>query len=260
MRFIISIAVNFGYAYRLRRGIMKNLYKISSVIFEIEYNYKLSFVILEPYLYTGSESPSEFISVTPEDIEYELSVAETSEPAIIETGCILRKYAEICLTKYNSLIFHASAIKYNDGAYLFTAKSGTGKSTHTSLLKQLLGDKIEFINDDKPTVKFEKNGDIIVYGNPWCGKHLRGRNISAKLKGIIKLERGDENSITPISEVEMLPVLFEQSYKPKNLNDNAVLLDYFFKMLKGAKLYKLVCNKDISSAECTYKNVLSKED
>ena len=237
---------------------MKRVFKISDIIFEIEYNYKLTDVIFEPYIYNGDEEIAEYISVTKEDKEYELTLAETQEPAIIETSCILRRYAEICLTKYNTLVFHASAVKYNGGAYLFTAKSGTGKSTHTLLLKELLGDKLEFINDDKPTIKFCDNGEIIVYGNPWCGKHMRGGNISAPLKGIIKVERGKDNSVSELSELEGLPILFEQSYKPKNAELSGVLLDYYFKLLKGAKLYKLTCNKDISSAKCTFENILSK--
>jgi hypothetical protein len=237
---------------------MKKVFKVSSVIFEIEYHYKLTDVIFEPYAYQGSEEVNEFIFVTEEDKQYELSLSETTEPAIIEVSCILRKYAEICLEKYSALVFHASAVKYNGGAYLFTAVSGTGKSTHTTLLKELLGDKLEYINDDKPTLKFLKSGEIIVYGNPWCGKHMRGNNISAPLKGIIKLERGSDNSVLEISELEMLPILFEQSYKPKNAKLSATLLDYFTKLLKGVKLYKLTCNKDISAAECSFKNILSK--
>ena len=257
MRFIISIAVILAMLL-VFRGIMKKVFKVSGIIFEIEYNYKLADVIFEPYTYNGSENVEEFITVTKEDKAYELSVSETSEPAIIEVGCILRKYAEICFTKHSALVFHASAIKYNGGAYLFTATSGTGKSTHTLLLKELLKDKVEFINDDKPTIKFDSSGEITVYGNPWCGKHMRGGNISAPLKGIIKLERGKENSVTKVSELEMLPILFEQSYKSKNLNNSAILLDYFTKLLKGVKLYKLTCNKDISAAECTFNNILSK--
>ncbi len=237
---------------------MRKVFKVSGIIFEIEYFYKLTDVIFEPYTYNGNEQVQEFISITEEDKTYELSISETTEPAIIETGCILRKYAEICLTKYDALVFHASSVKYNGGAYLFTASSGTGKSTHVTLLKELLGDKIEFINDDKPTIKFEKNGEIIVYGNPWCGKHMRGSNISAPLKGIIKLERGEENFVCEISKMEMLSVLYGQSYIPKNKKDAELLFDYYTKILKSTKLYKLTCNKDISAAECTFKNILSK--
>lgn len=236
---------------------MKKVFKVSDIIFEIEYFYKLTDVIFTPYEYNGNEKPMEYISITQEDKAYELTISETTEPAIIETGCILRKYAEICLTKYNSLVFHASAIKYKGEAYLFTAKSGTGKSTHTALLKQLLGDDIEFINDDKPTLRFNQDGSIIVYGNPWCGKHLRGNNISAPLKAVIKLERGIENVVTPITETEMLVTLFEQSYKPKCVKDTGVLLDYFNKILNGAKLYKLTCNKEISAPKCTFENILN---
>ena len=236
---------------------MKRVFKISDIIFEIEYKYRLANELLKEYLYEGETQPTEFISITDSDIEFEKQHAETFEPAVLEMGAILRKYAEICITKHKGLIFHASAIKYNDGAYLFTAHSGTGKSTHTSLLKELLGDKVEFINDDKPTLKFTDNG-VIVYGNPWCGKHLRGNNLSAPLKAIIKIERGENNKVESISPNNMLPTLFEQSYKSNKSENAGMLLEYFFTLLNGVKLYKLTCNKDISAAKLSFSEILSK--
>lgn len=60
---------------------------------------------------------------------------------------------------------HSSAIKYNDKCYLFSADSGVGKSTHTSLWHKVYGDKVQIINDDKPIIRLENN-KLIVYGSP----------------------------------------------------------------------------------------------
>ena len=75
---------------------MKRVFKISDIIFEIEYKYRLANELLKEYLYEGETQPTEFISITDSDIEFEKQHAETFEPAVLEMGAILRKYAEIC--------------------------------------------------------------------------------------------------------------------------------------------------------------------
>ncbi len=236
---------------------MKNVYKICDIVFEIEYNYKLIEELFKQYLYSGTEKVDECISITQEEFNYEKGLTSRIQPALIESSCILRKFAEICLSRYQTLLFHASAIKYDGGAYLFTAQSGTGKSTHARLLKEYLGDKIEYINDDKPTIKFDHEVPM-VYGNPWCGKHMLGGNISAPLKAIVKVVRSEINSCIEISAEDMLKTLFEQVYKPKDVTLFPLILNYLSQINKSTKFYQLNCNKDLSSAECTYKNILCK--
>lgn len=236
---------------------MKNVYKISDILFEIEYYYKLTDALFKPYLYSGSDKVSEFISVSNEDIDLERNLSSATEPAFLEYSCILRKFAKICLTKYQTLLFHASAIKYKGGAYLFTAQSGTGKSTHTRLLKEFLGDEVEYINDDKPTIRFDKQPPV-VYGNPWCGKHILGGNVSAPLKAVVKVVRSDSNSAFEISAESMLKTLIEQVYKPNDNSHLPLLLNYISKINKSTKFYQLNCNTDVSSAKCSYENILSK--
>ena len=82
-----------------------------------------------------------------------------------------------------------------DGAaYLFTAPSGTGKSTHTRLWREVFGDRVWMINDDKPMLRISENL-VTAYGTPWNGKHHISRNASAPLKAIVQLNRGKENII-----------------------------------------------------------------
>lgn len=57
--------------------------------------------------------------------------------AYLETLAVQRKITER-LIDHDTLLFHGSAIAVDDSCYLFTAKSGTGKSTHTRLWRQLL--------------------------------------------------------------------------------------------------------------------------
>ena len=59
------------------------------------------------------------------------------------------------LLDFNGMLLHASAVMVDGKAYLFTAPSGTGKSTHTRLWLQQFGERAAILNDDKPALRFE---------------------------------------------------------------------------------------------------------
>ena len=61
----------------------------------------------------------------------------------METLAVYRKMAD-----YDTVLLHGSAIAVDDEGYFFTAKSGTGKSTHARLWREMLGDRAVMINDD----------------------------------------------------------------------------------------------------------------
>ncbi len=97
----------------------------------------------------------------------------------------------------NTLLMHASAIRQGKWGYAFTAKSGTGKSTHTSLwIENIPG--CDLINDDNPVIRII-NGEAYIYGSPWSGKTPCYRNIKTRLGAIIKIERASENRIAKLT-------------------------------------------------------------
>ncbi|WP_455057428.1 hypothetical protein [Jutongia sp.] len=129
------------------------------------------------------------IQTSSEDIEYERkrSVREADQTgqeaeytdAYLETLAVYRKIAE-WMPMHDTLLFHGSVIAVDGKAYLFTAKSGTGKSTHTRLWREYFGERAVMINDDKPLLKITQDG-VYAYGTPWNGKHRLSTNISAPL-------------------------------------------------------------------------------
>lgn len=101
---------------------------------------------------------------------------------------------------YNTLLIHASLVRCNDYGYAFIAKSGTGKSTHTSLwLKHIK--ECDLMNDDNPIIRIT-NGTPYIYGSPWSGKTPCYRNIKAKLGAITQIDRASENSIGQLLPTE----------------------------------------------------------
>ena len=96
---------------------------------------------------------------------------------------------------YMTLEMHASVIGNGGKGYLFLGKSGTGKSTHSSLwLKYIEGS--ELMNDDNPVVRVGEDGVARVYGSPWSGKTPCYRNVSAPVGAIVRIRQAKHNTIT----------------------------------------------------------------
>ena len=67
------------------------------------------------------------------------------------------------------LEMHSSVVVNGGRGYLFLGKSGTGKSTHSSLwLKHIPGTML--LNDDNPILRLMPDGTARVFGSPWSGK------------------------------------------------------------------------------------------
>ena len=152
---------------------------------------------------------------------------------------------------YGTFLFHGSCVAVDGQGYLFTAKSGTGKSTHTRLWREYLGDKAVMVNDDKPLLSVLESG-VIVHGTPYNGKHKLGSNISVPLKAICILERAEENHIERITKAQAYAMLLQQVYRPQDSAQMAKTLQLIDKAAERTELYRLGCNMDISAAETAY--------
>ena len=139
--------------------------------------------------------------------------ADASKP-YLETLTVYRKIATAFLER-SVLLMHGSVVAVDGEAYMFTALSGTGKSTHVRLWRKLFGDRAVMVNDDKPLVRI--GGErAIVYGTPWDGKHHLSNNIAVPLKAIVVLRRGLENEIHPLTVQEAFPTLLQQSFRTED--------------------------------------------
>lgn len=154
----------------------------------------------------------------------------------------------------NVLLMHGSALCMDGLAYIFTAKSGTGKSTHTRLWRETFGDRVWMINDDKPLLKISETG-ATVYGTPWDGKHHLSRNACAPLKAIVKLERDTFTHIEPMTKMEAFPMLLTQTFAS---NDSAVMvrmMELEKQLLDTVDFYALGCNMDPGAAKVAWEGM-----
>lgn len=211
--------------------------------------------------YLTDAPPSLSVEITPSDIAFEKeksrreAICEGRAPfdysdAYLETLAVYRKIAA-GLLEHDTLLFHGSVVAVDGAAYLFTAKSGTGKSTHTRLWQKQFGTRAIMVNDDKPLLRLDEQG-VTAYGTPWDGKHHRSANIACPLKAICILSRGEVNRIQPIDKKAALPMLCQQSYRPADPLALRKTLSLVDRLGSSVRLYHLRCNMEPEAAQVAY--------
>jgi len=166
---------------------------------------------------------------------------------------------EFCkkLLELGGFMLHSSAVAYENKAYLFSAASGTGKSTHTEIWQKVFGaDKAVIINDDKPVIRLSED-DFYVYGTPWSGKSDKNLNIKVPLQGICFLERSKTNQIERISSKEALMLILNQTVRPPKADIMDKLLLVLDGLLKKVPVYRLGCNMEDEAAIVSYEGMKS---
>ena len=237
-------------------------YKMADRIIAVSSIYERVHTYCQDYKCEGE--PDYSVTISQSDIEFERKKSESEfafegkkmpnfSDAELETTAVYRKIAEIMPT-YDTIVFHGSVIAVDGEAFLFTAKSGTGKSTHTRLWRELFGDRAVMINDDKPLLKITENS-VIAYGSPYNGKHHLGCNMSAPLKGICILKRGQENTISQISKAQAYPMLMQQVYRPKDGMQLAKVLKLIDRLSQNTGLFELHCNMEPEAAKAAYEGM-----
>jgi hypothetical protein len=203
--------------------------------------------------YETGEEPQYEIAVTKEDVEREIQEDENFPYGYLETLAFYRKFCRQALME-NVILFHSSVVAVDDKAYLFTAPSGTGKSTHTALWRKVFGERAVMINDDKPLIRFQEDG-IWVYGTPWDGKHRISTNTRAKVRAICILERGESNRIWEESFFDAYPVILNQTYRPDDEDGMAKTLELVNVLMTKIKIYRMSCTISEDAAKMAYETM-----
>lgn len=149
------------------------------------------------------------------------------------------------LLQYDGFQLHASSVILGGHAYLFSAPSGTGKSTHTEKWVRLFGAR--YLNDDKPALRL-KDGRWMAYGTPWSGKHDLSHPEKAPLGAIAFLCRGTENAIRRLEPQEAIPYYISQLPRVISgelMERQLTLLD---QLLQDVPVYLLTCRNDDEAA------------
>ena len=202
-----------------------------------------------------SDAPVDFsVATTQADIDYERSRAEHPgyPDSYLEELAVYRKISEK-MPYYDTILFHGSVVAVDGAAYLFTAASGTGKSTHVALWRKYFGERAVMVNDDKPLLHI---GDVVTaYGTPYDGKHKLSNRIAVPLKAICILTRASGNSIVPVTKDEAYTMLLQQAYRPNDVFALQKTLALIDKMAGKVELYRLGCNMELEAAKVAYEGM-----
>ena len=180
-----------------------NVYKIADLYIGIKTRFDFTKEYINEYKVEDKE-PLFTVAITDEQLEFEKNISpeEVPEP-YYELTAILRAICNTILERYNGFFFHCSCFEFEGNAYIFTAKSGTGKSTHTRLWRKVFGDKVTMINDDKPIIRL-LNDKFFVFGTPWNGKHSISNNIKAPIKAVFYLHQAKENKVEKCEPIDAI--------------------------------------------------------
>ena len=205
---------------------------------EVNCNYPYTKRFCEEYL---SDDRADFaISVSEEEIDEEIAVSEYNpQRGYAESICVYRNIAKR-LPLYDRLVFHGAVISYGGRGFLFTAPSGTGKTTHIRLWKKYL-DGVEIVNGDKPVLQIEE-GRATAWSTPYAGKEGYQNHSSIKLDAICIIHRGKENRIRRITTGEALIELMHQVYISPEEESAVRTLELLDKLFRAVPLYILECD------------------
>ncbi len=143
------------------------------------------------------------------------------------------------VVKHNCINIHSSSIAYNNNGILFSAPSGTGKSTHTGLWKKCYPETV-VINDDLPLITV--GDEIMISGTPWCGTSGINHNMTVPLKAVVFLRRGEENSIERVNAAMSMRYLIDEVFKTPVAETASKQLDLIGEILGRVPAYILKCN------------------
>ena len=199
---------------------------------EVECKNRREYAKCKPYL-CAFETPDIVVRASQEEIKARQAkseimigrpITDVDEIDGIESQIIYEKIVEQ-LIRYDIFLMHGSVVALDDNAYMFTAPSGTGKTTRTQLWLQEYPSSI-IVNGDKPLIRIAEN-EVLACGTPWCGKEGWNTNVMIPLRAVFLLERvsdSEQSAIEEISFKSALPILLGQTYCPAGLNKVSTLI------------------------------------
>ena len=229
---------------------MMKSYKICDLVVNMDLKYSMIRDRAEKYIIEKSDSPDVIIESDEDSISRIKEIAphlSKAECEVIHTTSMFYRR----LLSYDGFMLHSSAVCVDNKAYLFSANSGTGKSTHTTQWLKLFGDKAYIINDDKPALKIE-NGNVYVYGTPWSGKSDLNLNVRVPLQGICVLERSEKNFIEPLDKGVAVYKLMNQTLRPPFEAHMDKLLSLLDIVITKTPIWRMGCNISTEAAQMAY--------
>lgn len=162
---------------------------------------------------------------------------------------------EKLMLKYDALILHSAYMERNGEAILFSAPSGTGKSTQADLWERYRGTRT--INGDRSLLVREEDG-WHAYGWPVCGSSGICSNEELPIRTIVMLHQAKENSIERLRGAALFQKLVSQvTINMWNTESQIKTFDLIEQLVKDVVVYELGCDISLGAVECLERELIS---
>lgn len=226
------------------------LISVAGLIVDIEPEYDMLLSRLLPFRCDKSTKADIVIHLGKEFFlqkQKKLSHLTAEECEYIYTGEAF--YRELIM--HDGFLLHASAVALDGEAFLFSARSGIGKSTHTHLWLDYFKDRAKIINDDKPAIRLI-DGKIFACGTPWSGKTDESINEQIPLKAIAYIIRSKENHISKATPQNAIKHILDQTLRPNGRDSMQKLLTLLDKLLSNISVFELHCDISEEAVRVAY--------
>lgn len=232
---------------------------LANMIIHIQGVYDTLREYCKEYITTEKKIEDFSITVTSEEIQNERESNEYDQKSdnYIEIIMTLLKIADE-LPDRNKFLMHGALVAWKRAGYIFTAPSGTGKTTHVRLWEKYLESDAEIINGDKPILEV-KEDEIVAYGTPWAGKERLQKNTCVPVRGICFLRQSEINTIHRLSKKEALLLLLPQIYIMSDSQKAGKTLELFSEVLERIPIYEFRCNISEQAVKCSF-DILTAEN
>ena len=214
-------------------------YSIAGITIEMNPKYERTTKQAKPYLIDTLVEPAFKLELSIDKINelkknYDYLTLEDIE--YIFLGQLFYKY----ILQHDGILLHSSCVVKDNKAYLFSAPSGTGKSTHTTLWLEEFSDAY-ILNDDKPAIIYKDN-TLYAAGTPFSGKHDISRNLLVPIGGICFLERSETNWIKEIDKKQAIFEILNQTERVPYEEDMNLILNHISNIVNNITIHKMGCN------------------
>ena len=154
-----------------------------------------------------------------------------------------------------ALEMHSSVVMNDGKGFLFLGKSGTGKSTHSSLwIRHIPG--TELLNDDNPVLRLMPDGTVRVFGSPWSGKTPCYKTKDVPAHAIVSLKQAPYNKIERLSGIQSYATIMSSSSAFRPFKELADGWHSTIESIAGkVPCYQLECLPDKDAAELCCRTV-----
>ena len=143
----------------------------------------------------------------------------------------------------HALVLHSASIICQDQAILFTAPSGTGKSTHADLWHKIYPN-IRDINGDRTTLQYDGQ-NWLACGFPIFGSSYICEQLACPIRAIIILEQCPHNYIEQLSSIQKISLLYSQITVP-SFSEICVdtAMQYIEELISQIEVIRYHCNME----------------